>query len=156
LEGRATLDADNFTFPTAASMVDWIWHPWQSSSFVVPPPPPSVIGAVCHFLQDVVVPHHARGYLKKRHSCFEAAMHAVWIGFGNVERLGFLRAHMFPQRAKPAPPITMPPRTMIEMAAEDASEVFASDSPFAALGRGIYWTSAFMRCCVMPALEHGK
>lgn len=69
LVGRAPIDADAMTFPSSAALAAWLERL---------PAGPVRTGCLCHLVQDIAVPHHARGWLLRGHQEYEAAMHVAW------------------------------------------------------------------------------
>jgi hypothetical protein len=70
LEGY-TSAADEMTWPTAASMADWLAKSDQLQSA-------DMLGAILHFVQDAAVPHHVDGVLLAGHAEFEGRIQDEW------------------------------------------------------------------------------
>ena len=143
LRGKATLDADNFTFPCAGSMVEWMWKPWSSVTFSGEPSA-IVVGCVIHLIQDMLR-HHAKGWLGNGHARFEQQMQDVWSGSNQSELLRTAARLINPDEG----PLT--PRGIVEAAARIAGKT-PNDKPEDALVLGIAWTRAFVTRCLLPAM----
>jgi len=70
LRGKAPVEVDSLTFPTAAAMAAWLWSLART---------PAVVGSVCHLVQDVCVPHHASGWLLAGHAEYELHLHTRFL-----------------------------------------------------------------------------
>jgi hypothetical protein len=81
LDGRASICADDLTFPTAAVMAEWLWGVLLGSRDQKQTD--ALVGYAVHFLQDCCVPHHALGALLLGHAEFEAMLGETWIWWVN-------------------------------------------------------------------------
>lgn len=148
LHGKATLDVDNFTFSTAAVMAEWVWAPQFRPDPFAPTPSPKRVGAVCHWIQDACVPHHARGWLRKGHAGFERRLNSV---FGQLDVNGLFRSADAVVSTDGGPYL---PRTMVEAAATLSGGLleYPTSAEYNSLVLAVAWTRLFLRRCVLPSL----
>jgi hypothetical protein len=143
LGGHATLDADNVTFPTAATMADWVWR--TVTVLGLTPPSAKVVGCVCHWIQDCCVPHHARGWLLNGHSKAEQRM---------ADEFDGLRDEIVSNQTEQPGRCIVVPRGIVErVAASTVATGRNAAEPAVALGRAAYWTAMFLRGTVLPLLR---
>lgn len=147
LHGKATLDLDNFTFPTAAVMAEWVWSKELQPHPFGPPPGHLKVASVCHWIQDACVPHHSRAWLDKGHASFERRVDNVWKG---VDVDGLFHAADKIVSTDGGPYL---PRTMVEAAASLSVGLLDHPNPeYQCLVLAVAWTRLFLRRCVLPAL----
>lgn len=149
LSGRATLDADEFTFQTAAVMASWVWSQVSRTSplDLSDLPNPKAVGAVCHFIQDACVPHHARGWLSNGHSSFERRLAKQYEAEDPVLLLSEAGKLIDPNHG----PSTA--RGIVESCSLMSGGGLDIAKPeHACLVRAAGWTQAFLRRCVMGEL----
>lgn len=149
IRGRATLDADNLTFPTAAVMAEWAWRA-ATIGLADGAPSPKVVGCVLHWLQDVCVPHHARAWLLKGHTKTEARAAKAMRDIADRERFYERIATEAGQgSAWPAEP-----RRLVEFYAKQTwRSGLAGGDPDWILFNGGVATLAFLRRSVLPLLR---
>lgn len=88
LRGKATLAADEITYPTAATMLDWAYRrflwttkrdvPREMSYEIRTARLSALVGMMCHWVQDLHVPYHGNCALLGGHSEFEGAQGERW------------------------------------------------------------------------------
>lgn len=80
LVGKATIAADQMTYPTAAVMADWIGK--------AKPKNEAQLGCVLHYVQDCAVVHHSSGWMLNGHAYYEGALQEDWhtTGSANIDR----------------------------------------------------------------------
>jgi hypothetical protein len=103
LKGKGTLAADDFTFPTAASMADWLAKSCRR-------PGAALLGCLLHFAQDAVVYHHSAGVLLNGHASWEGALQEAWHTTGDANKDRWLQAA---SRST----VVQEPRTVVEQTA---------------------------------------
>lgn len=146
LGGKATLDADEFTFPTGAVMAEWVWKsvPW---TFTHGSPSPSIVGSICHWIQDGAIPHHSRGWLAKGHASFENRVAEEWEKADHGALIFEAGKFIDPEHG----PAT--PRAIVEKCAQMSGGLLDRKNPeHQCLVLGVAWTRAFLRRCVLPSL----
>lgn len=125
LQGRASLAADEITYPTAATMAGWVArhhlrHRWREAA-----------GSVCHWVQDASVWHHRQGWLLRGHSAYEGRLDDVYpeqrsgiapiVGAGRREAVerkddGSFFIRRLVERTALAAPRPIRPRTALRLA----------------------------------------
>lgn len=149
LSGKATLDVDNFTFPTSAVMASWVWSqvgrtaPLDISDL----PNPKAVGSVLHFIQDACVPHHARGWMAHGHASFEERLARQYEAEDLLALLKEAGQFIDPDHG----PSTA--RGIVESCSLMSGGGLELAHPeHACLVRAVGWTQAFLRRCVMAEL----
>lgn len=145
LGGKASLDADEFTFPTGAIMAEWVWSEELRPAPFNPTPSPKRVGAVCHWIQDASCLWHSRGWLGNGHSKGERSIHAEWVRSDHRDLLLAATSLL-----DPASVPTMP-RAIVEAAATMSSPMTGA-TPRETIIMAMAWTMAFLRNCVLGAL----
>jgi len=148
IRGRATLDADNLTFPTAAVMAEWAWRA-ATIRLADGAPSPKVVGCVLHWLQDVCVPHHARAWLLKGHAKIEARMAR---DLGKVLRALLAKTALRILGLVNNPP-TEPRRAVERCARESFDAGDDGNTTGEILHRAAVWSTKFLIGTVKPLLR---
>jgi hypothetical protein len=146
LQGKATLDVDNFTFPTAAIMAEWVWKIVTSLNGY---PSAKAVACICHWIQDACVPHHAHGWLTNGHTGTERRIRDEWKRIA-PDADQFLGEFIAPGYS----PTPRNPRTIVEHAATATClKGKKADHPRGILRSAAYWTFVFLRGTVRPMLD---
>lgn len=147
LGGKATLDADNMTFPTAAVMAEWVWKVVATLNFT--PPPPKVVGCILHWIGDSVVPHHAHGWNLAGHQKLEARVERMWSSDEeSIVAMALLHAAQEDGAGVPCP---LNPRTLVEHVAQETFDLgMAASNPELVLLRAAMYSRIFLRRVVLP------
>ena len=96
IRGKATIAADQMTYPTAAVMAEWLSGCTKNAS---------QLGCILHFIQDAAVVHHASGWMLNGHASYEGALQEAWHTTGDANKNRWLNAAargrqtMLPRRA---------------------------------------------------------
>lgn len=77
--GKATIAADQMTYPTAGVMAEWIGKAKKNEA---------QLGCILHYVQDCAVFHHGSGFLLNGHASYEGALQEAWhtTGEANIDR----------------------------------------------------------------------
>jgi len=128
LKGKATLAADEFTYPTGAAMAEWLGKASSCSA--------SVLGCILHYVQDAVVMHHAKGFLLNGHASWEGALQEAWHLSGDTNKDRWLMAASKSTRK-------LEPRRAVEEAARLTA--YASVPVALVLARSVAFSGAVVR-----------
>jgi hypothetical protein len=149
LAGKADLDADSFTFPTAAVMASWVWSQVSRTSplDLSDLPNPKAVGSVLHFIQDLCVPHHARGWMSHGHASFESRLAKQYEAEDLLALLAEAGQFIDPDHGSSTA------RGIVESCSLMSGGGLDLAKPeHACLVRAAGWTQAFLRRCVMAEL----